>query len=95
MSQNKRRFTASGFDLDLTYITDRVVAMAAPAFGGHRAYRNDIHELLRLLTQRHYGHFRVYNLCDSYLSSDGIIGNYHPLLLLSQVRRIAMEVPAH
>ena len=92
VSQNKRRLVVPGFDLDLTYITDRVVAMAAPAFGGHRAYRNDIYEVLRLLTQRHYGHFRVYNLCDSYLSSDGLTGNYHPRLLLGQVRRIAMRV---
>jgi hypothetical protein len=36
-----------GFDLDLTYITDRVIAMSAPAFGGHSAYRNDIHLVSR------------------------------------------------
>ena len=92
VSQNKRRLVAPGFDLDLTYITDRVVAMAAPVFGGRRAYRNDVYEVLRFLTQRHYGKFRVFNLCDSYISSDGIIGNYHRRLLLGQMRRIAMKV---
>jgi hypothetical protein len=92
VSQNKRRFAADGFDLDLTYITDRVIAMAAPAFGGRSAFRNDIHDVLRFFAQRHYGRFRVFNLCDTAVSSDGVTGNYHPRLLLRQVRRIPFEV---
>ncbi|KAJ1493278.1 protein-tyrosine phosphatase-like protein, partial [Baffinella frigidus] len=43
------------FDLDLTYITDRVIAMAAPAFGQHSAYRNDIYLMSRFFATRHYG----------------------------------------
>ena len=39
VSQNRRRYTKAGFDLDLTYITSRLVAMSAPCFGGHSAYR--------------------------------------------------------
>jgi hypothetical protein len=42
VSLNKRRFVENGFDLDLTYITDRVIAMSAPAIGGHSAYRNSM-----------------------------------------------------
>lgn len=86
ISQNKRRFTKHGFDLDLTYITNRVMAMSAPALGGHTAYRNDIHVVSRFLSLRHYGHFFVLNLCDTYTSSDGSMGNYHPQMLFNQVR---------
>lgn len=66
MSQNRRRYKKHGFDLDLTYITDRIVAMSAPAFGGHTAYRNDINVVSRFLSLRHYGSFFVYNFCDTY-----------------------------
>ena len=57
VSQNKRRYTHHGFDLDLTYITDRIIAMSAPALGGHKTYRNDIHIVSRFLSRRHYGAF--------------------------------------
>lgn len=91
VSQNKRRYKGHGFDLDLTYITDRIIAMSAPAFGGHTAYRNDIHVVSRFLSFRHYGRFWVYNLCDTYESSDGVMGNYHPHMLFNQVQRVPFE----
>jgi hypothetical protein len=71
VSQNKRRYRRHGFDLDLTYITDRVIAMAAPTFGQHSAYRNDVYLVARYLAARHYGAFLVLNLCDTAESSDG------------------------
>ena len=48
--------------------------------------------MLRFFAQRHYGRFRVFSLCDTAVSSDGVTGNYHPRLLLRQVRRIPFEV---
>ena len=59
MSQNRRRFIRHGFDLDATYITDRVLAMSAPSFGSHSAYQNDIHVVSRFLACMHYGCFKV------------------------------------
>ena len=91
VSQNKRRFKCCGFDLDLTYITDRVIAMSVPAFGGHSAYRNDIHVVSRFFVERHYSHFLIFNLCDTYISSDGVLGNYASDVFCRQCQRIPFE----
>ena len=87
VSQNKRRYKKHGFDLDLTYITNRIMVMATPAFGQHSSYRNDIHIVSRFLAFRHYGCFFIFNLCDTYFSSDGLAGNYNTSMLFHQVRR--------
>ena len=91
VSQNRRRFLKHGFDLDATYITSRIIAMSAPSFGTHSAYRNDIHVVSRFLAYMHYGSFFVFNLCDIYHSSDKLIGQYHPSMLFHQVQRIPVE----
>ena len=91
VSQNKRRYNKQGFDLDLTYITNRVIAMGTPAFGKHSSYRNDIHVVSRFMSFRHYGCFFIFNLCDTYTSSDGVTGNYNPSMLFNQVQRIPFE----
>ena len=91
VSQNKRRYVKHGFDLDLTYITNRVIAMSAPAFGQNSSYRNDIHVVSRFLATRHYGRFFIFNLCDTFYSSDGINGNYNPCMIFNQVQRIPFE----
>ncbi|KAI3379487.1 hypothetical protein SNEBB_005442 [Seison nebaliae] len=63
VSQNKRRFIKDGFDLDLVYITKRVIAMSIPAKGTMSFYRNSISEVAKFLDTRHYSSYRVYNLC--------------------------------
>lgn len=52
-----------GFDLDLTYITENVLAMGFPSEKMERMYRNPYSEVFRFLETRHGGHYRVYNLC--------------------------------
>lgn len=36
----KNRFVSDKYDLDLTYITDNIIAMAYPATGCEKIYRN-------------------------------------------------------
>ncbi|GAQ91212.1 Calcium lipid-binding phosphatase [Klebsormidium nitens] len=63
VSQKRRRYTQNGFDLDLTYITERVIAMGFPAEGADSYIRNPMKQVQRLLESKHAGHYKVYNLC--------------------------------
>ena len=62
-SENKRRYREEGYDLDLTYITEKVIAMSFPSSGWLALYRNPIEEVAKFFKAKHQGHFKVYNLC--------------------------------
>lgn len=90
VSMNKRRFTAKDqkLDLDLTYICDRLIAMALPCVRDV-LYRNDMQMVARFFASRHYGHFAVTNLCNAF--EEGGNGNYDQALLYNQVQRLPMH----
>jgi len=69
-SQRRQRFEWDGFDLDLTYVTTRVIAMGFPAQGPKIAWQNPHSEVSRFLCSRHEGHFRIWNLCGEDSHSD-------------------------
>ncbi|KAK6129296.1 hypothetical protein DH2020_037005 [Rehmannia glutinosa] len=53
----------AGYDLDMTYITDRLLAMSFPAESMRAVYRNPMWQVKSVLEMRHRGHYKVYNLC--------------------------------
>ncbi|CAI5949677.1 unnamed protein product, partial [Closterium sp. NIES-64] len=63
VSMKRRRYIRDGYDLDLSYITDRVVAMSYPAESLEAMFRNPMWQVQRFLAANHAHHFKVYNLC--------------------------------
>lgn len=63
-SKDRIRFIDGDFDLDLTYITPQVVAMAFPAAGLESAWRNHIDDVAAMLNQYHKDHYMIWNLSD-------------------------------
>lgn len=63
VSKKKKRFTQDGFNLDLTYVTPRIIAMGFPSTGVEATYRNPMPEVQKFFAKYHDGHFKVYNLC--------------------------------
>ena len=65
------RYEKEGFNLDLTYITDRIIAMSFPAAGFQAIYRNHIdtvsmrsEQVAWFLNEKHSGKYMVYNLSE-------------------------------
>lgn len=63
VSKKKNRFNMDGFDLDLTYVTENVIAMGFPSQGVESLYRNSYKTVKKFLETRHNNKHRVYNLC--------------------------------
>lgn len=62
VSGKKKRFVDRKYNLDLSYITPRIIAMAYPGSGLETVYRNNIEEVSKFLKERHQSSYLVINL---------------------------------
>lgn len=63
VSKKKRRHKEMGFDLDLSYVTSRIIAMGFPSTGNEGLYRNHADHVTEFLQIKHGAKVKVYNLC--------------------------------
>ena len=70
VSKNKNRFCYDGYDLDLTYITTRIIAMGIPSTSIKGIYRNSMDKVQSFLNTRHPSQYKVFNLCKEKEYSD-------------------------
>ena len=62
ISKNKSRFIDRKYNLDLSYITPRIIAMAFPGKGFYGFIRNNIDDVSNFLKERHGENYLVINL---------------------------------
>lgn len=62
VSGNKKRYVDEKYNLDLSYINPRVIAMAFPASGFRKLYRNSIDSVAKFLDEKHSHDYLVINL---------------------------------
>eukprot|EP00768_Dysnectes_brevis_P003530 gnl/Dysnectes_brevis/2513_a3009_754.p1 GENE.gnl/Dysnectes_brevis/2513_a3009_754~~gnl/Dysnectes_brevis/2513_a3009_754.p1 ORF type:complete len:407 (+),score=125.91 gnl/Dysnectes_brevis/2513_a3009_754:25-1245(+) len=63
VSKKKRRYVDEDFDIDLSYINDRLITMGFPSTGIEQMWRNPKSHLVSFLDTHHPDKYRVYNLC--------------------------------
>ncbi|CAD8057915.1 unnamed protein product [Paramecium sonneborni] len=62
VSGKKNRLKEGNFNLDLTYITQRLIAMSIPGEGFEGIYRNPIDQVAQYLNERHKDEYFIFNL---------------------------------
>jgi len=63
-SKMKNRFKEDGFNLDLTYVTDHIIAMGYPSLKPDSIpYRNRMESVEKFFNMRHPKSYKLYNLC--------------------------------
>lgn len=77
VSQDKNRFCFDGYDLDLSYITPRIIAMGLPSTGVEGLYRNRMEDVKNFFESRHKNHYMVFNLCEEVQYPDNIFFKQH------------------
>ena len=63
VSKQKRRYQDENFDLDMSYITNRVIAMGYPSIGCETVYRNSLTDVVNFFHEKHNDKVKIYNLC--------------------------------
>ncbi|XP_020807188.1 phosphatidylinositol 3,4,5-trisphosphate 3-phosphatase and dual-specificity protein phosphatase PTEN isoform X1 [Drosophila serrata] len=64
VSKKRIRYKEKGYNLDLTYIDERIIAMGYPAPDILEGiYRNRFEDVYKFLEENHGQHYKIYNLC--------------------------------
>ena len=80
ISGKRKRFKDDKFNLDISYITPRVLAMSFPASCFESCYRNKIKKVSEFLESKHKGYYRIYNLSNrtyDYKKFNGVVKSYN------------------
>ena len=89
--QNKKGYSEGEHNLDLTYVTSKIIATSFPSEGIMSCYRNNIVDVARFLDEKHgtekfsENRYLVYNLCSEM--------SYDEALFHDQVKRVC--IPDH
>ena len=75
VSRTRRRLKEDGVDLDLTYITNRIIATSYPAQGMESYYRNSLTTVAGFLNERHKNKYWVINCSERATYDKGKFGN--------------------
>lgn len=62
VSGKKKRHKENGYNLDLSYITPRIIAMSIPGEGLTKFYRNSLDIVSEFLESKHRSHYLIFNL---------------------------------
>ncbi|XP_070133161.1 phosphatidylinositol 3,4,5-trisphosphate 3-phosphatase and dual-specificity protein phosphatase PTEN isoform X1 [Drosophila bipectinata] len=64
VSKKRIRYIEKGYNLDLTYIYDNIIAMGYPAPDKIEGiWRNRLEDVYKFLEENHGQHYKIYNLC--------------------------------
>ena len=95
VSGDKKRLVCDNYNLDLSYITPRIIAMAFPASGIESIYRNNIDEVAQFIKEKHGSNYKIINLSNrkyDYTKFDNKVDEYEwidhhapPLLTLFKI----------
>ena len=83
VSKGRRRHIENDYDLDLAYVTPRIIAMSWPGTGIEQFFRNSMKTVAYFLDRNHPDSYKVFNLCKE--------KGYDPSCFHGRVQRVLID----